>query len=178
MKNWLKMLVLTSALFLVGCGEPSPDVADDPRANGMLSGTETNDGIECDIQIAKFVVPDGWTMFQSDGTTAAILMPVGEDPQAASRMVSIDVGTPREAVLETAATSFAADYGGSVTDKEFDLGGENAYRLTTPPVAGQIIPRDTVAAVKDGKLILLIYATKDIDPDNVLERVRDTWTWN
>ncbi len=132
----------------------------------------------CDVKFATFRTPKGWTPNRSDGTAYAILSRSNETYPNLSQMVSIEIGTPVDPTARGSAEGFAADWRGRVEDASLTLDGETAFRVTIPPDNKTVRPVDCVAAMKSGRLFLIIGGARETgDVNAAIDDIVASWKW-
>ncbi|QDU95957.1 hypothetical protein [Lignipirellula cremea] len=170
MRHATTSLLLLMIALHAGCQES--------KDNGALSVKETGGQLMNDIGIAAFPTPGGWAPNRSNRNTAVILTRQGANPAALEEMISIDIGTPVAGDVKGSADALATKFGGASSKLPFAIAGEEAYRVSIPPVYEKIMPRECIVVHHGQKVCFLFGGSKskaDIWP--VLHTIAQSWTW-
>lgn len=125
----------------------------------MRTVSKKGDQISNDIGIATFPTPAGWTSNRSDRSTSVVFLRTGHGSKP-KEMISIDVGTPAAAGgARGSADALAKKFGGSVSELEFTIDEEQAFKVSVPQNLKQLAPRECVVTERNGKVCMIIGAS-------------------
>ncbi|REK06814.1 MAG: hypothetical protein DWQ37_22500 [Planctomycetota bacterium] len=123
-----------------------------------------------------FELPPAWKRAKPDRTeTKAMLLLGATNWQQADAMIKVDVGKP---ALPTARQTARAMAGrdGHVFDAPLMLDGVEGIRVQTPS-DDLSRPRYAVVVYREGKVYLIMAATKGPEIKHAMKQVLDTWQW-